>query len=365
MPERRTQGEYRAAQLAARAAVQELSAQSVRSVQASIEDMARRLERRVRRLTGTNEQKALEAQLAVYRLVTVQLMPALVATVATGRAASFAEVYAIWVAALEAVAGREDIPAALMGAIRAPALTMAGAYERLGGAAATWRTLLPKYARDGAAEADAVVREAILSGAGVEDLARSLRRYVLGADAMEAFAGESYAAVRRRWHSLPPETRGALRRMTHNATRIAFSEIHNARAEAELTHFAVDPLVSHVRWTLSPFRGKVDAPDECDVYAGQDWFGLGAGMWPLDKVPPPPHPFDRCERMPVLFPVGERAAKPTPAMRERGPVTFKVRTTAEEKTRVVRRARALAAQAALGEPAARMRALLRSAVGEP
>ena len=95
--------------------------------------------------------------------------------------------------------------------------------------------------------------------------------------------------------------RGAARRMNFNARRIAFSELHNARQEAELTAFAFDPLVYAIRWTLSTYRGPTAVPDECDALAQTDFYGLGPGIFPMDRVPFPPHPFDKCERVPLVL----------------------------------------------------------------
>jgi hypothetical protein len=46
--------------------------------------------------------------------------------------------------------------------------------------------------------------------------------------------------------------------------------------------------------------------------AENDFYGLGPGVYPVHAVPLPPHPFDRCERVPITRPL-ERANDPKPA----------------------------------------------------
>lgn len=166
------------------------------------------------------------------------------------------------------------------------------------GAGATvfpWKTVLQRYTLRGAAEVLGVVQAGIHSGMNPDDLARRLRKYVLGSEPLQnLFVGDSIDL-----HTVPANLRGSAQKMAFNATRIAFTEIHNARSLAEIRLFIADPLVDSVRWILSPNRGNWQPPDECDLLARTDFYGLGTGIYPVTRVPSTTHPFCRCERMPV------------------------------------------------------------------
>jgi hypothetical protein len=75
---------------------------------------------------------------------------------------------------------------------------------------------------------------------------------------------------------------------------------------------------------LSPFRGALDGPDVCDALAINDFYGLGPGVYPITAVPPPSHPFCRCERVPLLR-APELAVEPKPdPARRRGARTARL-----------------------------------------
>ncbi len=247
---------------------------------------------------------------AVHR-VAARLDTSLADAVSRGRRLSFRDTLAVWRSAAEDAAAAHGIAPSLLVGIRLPPVTLLAAYESGGGRAATWRTLLHGHVQNAAREADAIVRRALTSGMAPDELARRLRRYVVGSEEFrQAFPDIDPADLR----NVPREALDAARRMRFNAERIAFTEVHNARAEAEVQHFAADPLVKAVRWSLSPDRGDVRTPDECDVLAATDFYGLGAGVYPVHRVPTTPHPFDRCERLPVTRPSTE-ADQPKPRPR--------------------------------------------------
>ncbi len=308
---------YRAAQLAARERSHSLSVTSVQRIDTALLQFANDLEKALLSLgsTDTEEQQRRAIQRAL-QLVNTQVLPRveglLQGAVAESRRVAFSDILAIQTQAAEAVALAHDIPNNLLGGIRAPAVSMAGAWESLGSGAATWKTLLAKYSRNAAEDVQLVVTNALLSGMGAEELAKRLRPYVRGAEPFQqAFkgAGELTNKMLRN-----PAFKQQARQLRYNAARIAFSETQNARAEAETQSYAADPMVSAVRWELSPFRGTQDSPDACDGLAFTDWYGLGPGIYPVTKVPINPHPFCRCERVPVSRPSSEAGLpKPNPA----------------------------------------------------
>lgn len=58
------------------------------------------------------------------------------------------------------------------------------------------------------------------------------------------------------------------------------------------------PGVIGMRWQLSPTRHPV--PDECDIYANQNAYKLGPGVYPAGHVPRHPHPLCICSVTAVL-----------------------------------------------------------------
>lgn len=288
----------------ARAAGGALDARAAQAIADALETYAAQLEAGLSRLSG-RERRAAEQSATIIHAAAAQLEEAIAGAVSRGVTVSFLETLAVWRAATEAV-GASKLPGALLGAVRVPPLTVVAAYEAVQ-PAATWRTLLREHVLNAASEANRIVREALVQRIPPTAVARALRPYVQGSEELRTLFPEGRIDIRK----VPPELRGAAKRMRYNAERIAFSEHTNARAEAEVRHFQADPLVEAVRWTLSPNRGRAHVPDICDVLASQDLYGLGPGVYPVGKVPPSPHPFDRCERMPVVRDV-EEAEEPKP-----------------------------------------------------
>ncbi len=304
MAPRPPRGAYRRAQLAARRNVRQLEVVAARRISAAIDEYADTLARSVRRLPKTIRSRArtraLEATIQVQRRAQARLERSIAAAVAETRVLSYDDVLDQWNRATLDVANTVGVPNSLLGAVRAPPLTLLGAYEGLGGAASNWRTIVAGQALKAAEEADHIIRTAFLGGADPEKLARRLRPYVQGSETLRQAFGDLDLEDLRDLRVADPAVRGALKRMTFNARRIAFSEVHNARAEAELQAMAVDPLVEAIIWLLAPDRGTLRSPDQCDVYASNDIYGLGVAVFPLDKVPLPPHAYDRCERVPKV-----------------------------------------------------------------
>lgn len=279
-------------------------------IRTALEEYAHNLEQQVLRmqrrglLTAEASRFARESR-KTFRVAAQQLERRITGATAEGRDLTFQEVQAVWErASLQLAAARRLNPDAILGAIRAPPATMLGAFESVGGAH-RWQTLVKGHALRSADEANRIVRMGIAEGIGPDELARRLRPYVTGSEPFQklftdvpTLSGEVATLDLR---SIPKDLRGAANRMRHNAERIAYTELHNARWEAEVQHMTNDPLVKAVRWRLSPFRGlsRSHVPDACDMLATSDFYGLGDGVYPLTKVPPPPHPWCRCELEPV------------------------------------------------------------------
>ena len=318
---------YLAARLAARQRAGQLSAQAIRNLHKELERYAANITVRLAALglspfSGEPTDQTLFESAVIIREAAAQLQKRLLDQIGEYRSDAFTEIQAIWIGAAEAAARLSKVRDLPLGAVKAPPLTIAGAYEALGGAAKTWKTVLPEYIAHGAAELDAIVRGALVQGVSPDVLARQLRPYVQGSkEFMEVAQGipglditDLRSLVRQALHDDRARTAlNASRVMRHNSERIAFSEVFNARKEAAVQHFAADPMVKAVRWKLSPDRGALVGSDECDALAATDLFRLGPGIYPVDQVPGPPHPWCRCEEEPLMRPFRESGdPKPMP-----------------------------------------------------
>ncbi len=296
LKDRRKRGpSYRQAQLAARRQMGVMERSVAVNIQQSMNEYARQVEKIVSGLpaSAATDIARLNATTKILKRAAAQLNKQLTTLMGTNRAISFVDVLGIWKEASLEAASISRVPSYLMGGIMVPPVTLLGAYEAVG--AAHWRTLLSGHGANAIDDTNTIVRNALLQGSSPRQLAKRLRPYVSGAESFKrAFGG----LVPNLNTLSSPELQGAGRRMAFNAKRIAWSEIHNARAEAEVQHFAADPLIRTVAWRLSPDRGSLRGPDECDVYAQTNFYDLGPGVYPVDAVPLPPHSFDRCERVP-------------------------------------------------------------------
>ncbi len=292
---RNNPGAYRLAQLAARAREGALSSQQLRGVIAAVNTYAAELARLVRVLPPSEQTRRLRQQRILFNRVARQLENTLRISIQRGRNTSFRSILDIWNQAGLDAARAGGVEDGLLGAVRRPAITLLGAYEGIG--ASNWRTLLTQYVGRAAREVDTIVERALLEGVNTEVLSRRLRPYVQGAETFEkAFGGLGFDPQRLR----DPALANSARMVRFNASRIAVSEIHNARSEAEVQHFVADPLVRGVFWRLAPDRGPTARVDQCDVLALSDFYGGGPGWYPIDSVPLTPHPHDRCERVPQV-----------------------------------------------------------------
>lgn len=211
----------------------------------------------------------------------------------------FEDTLDIWERSGLAAAESVGIDAAALGAVRPPPTTLLGAYESVG-AAQNWRTLLRGHISDAATEANTIVRTSMQQGVGFEELERRMRRYVVGSeefdDAFSKVKTTTGEFTKIDLREIPQDARKAAGQMRFNSRRIAWSEMRNARHEAEVQHMLRDPLIKGVKWRLSPTH---DHTDSCDMLARANWYGLGPGVYPVNRVPPPPHPMDACENMSV------------------------------------------------------------------
>ena len=335
---------YRDALLAARQAEGSIEVRLARELQRLLDEYAENLEELVRRLDPSEYRRSQSAALRAVNRASTRLDRALADAVREGREVNHAEVLDVWRQAMRQVAASRGVSSAVLGRVRGSPGTMLGHFARLQ-AGNHWRTLIRGHVVNAAEEANRILVLGAQEGIGPEEMARRLRRYVQGSeDFQELFTDVptlSGDVAKIDLSRVPREVRNAAGQMVHNSRRIAFSELHNARAEAEVQHFLDDPFVATVTWTLSPVRSTVGwvPPDECDYLAATDAYGLGPGVYPVDRVPAPPHPWDRCEKIPNTR-ATRRIAEPKPqGTRPSGPggLEFRFSTSSTDHQRLRRR----------------------------
>lgn len=81
-------------------------------------------------------------------------------------------------------------------------------------------------------------------------------------------------------------------RMRYHANRIAQTELHRAWMDKQAEELMADDTVEVVQFKMSGTHPRTDI---CDLFAKQDAYGLGPGLYPKEHAPRPPlHPFCRC-----------------------------------------------------------------------
>lgn len=294
---------YREAQLAARALMGDLDRRSATAILEALDAWATGIEAALAFEGRRRSQLSLRRTLAILEDLSRQLESLLILATEENRVLTFREVLELWRESGARAAATVGVPLAAFGGVATPPLTLLGAFESAN-SPVPWRTLIRGHVANAREEVARIVRLGLVENVGPDELARRIRRYVQGAEPLQ----DLFVDVPTRTgtvskidlRKVPRQFRGQARQMKFNAERIAFSEVHNARHEAEVQHLFEDPLVAAVRWRLSPDRGSLDPPDECDVLATADYYGMGPGIYPVDKVPGIPHPFDRCENEAVV-----------------------------------------------------------------
>lgn len=85
---------------------------------------------------------------------------------------------------------------------------------------------------------------------------------------------------------------------SYNALRISRTEMHDAFHNVSNNAYSQAPWVEAEKWELS---GSHTDLDECDELAENDGFGLGAGVFPKEATPQPPHPNCLCFLNPITI----------------------------------------------------------------
>lgn len=94
---------------------------------------------------------------------------------------------------------------------------------------------------------------------------------------------------------LPKSDMTDVRALTKRVRGLGTSAVVNTAHTAHRDALVAAPQVLAVRWRLNSVRGQPKyRPDECNILATQDFYGLGGGVYPANKVPNLPHLNDRC-----------------------------------------------------------------------
>ncbi len=313
---------YRDALVSVRRTAGRLEVEAAREI---TEVLQRYIDEIARLVAQGDPDPSLRATRAALQALADDMHQALTRATAQRRLVSYRDTLALWERAMRRLAELEGVSLAeLVAASRTQApVTLLNHFAALN-AGVHWRTALRSRAADGARDINRIVLASTAEQVSAEELGRRLRRYVIGGDELaHAFRGartrSGLVIPRLDLRTLRGQERESGRKLAGHARRIGISEIHNGRAESELQHMYTDPLVRAVLWQLSPVRSTRgwSPPDVCDVLAQADYYGLGPGRYPVLYVPPPPHPYDRCERVPVTRP-GSMAGAPKPVGRYNG-----------------------------------------------
>ena len=127
----------------------------------------------------------------------------------------------------------------------------------------------------------AIIEEAVAVGADPRRTARAVEQYLTRG----GYWAEPLRDETRRRMRVP-------RNILHGALRLTVTELHHAYHEASVLAYQATPGVLGVEWRLSPSHV---VPDVCDELAAR-------GPYPVDQVPPKPHPWCRCYTVPAVEP---------------------------------------------------------------
>lgn len=101
----------------------------------------------------------------------------------------------------------------------------------------------------------------------------------------------------------------------YDSRRIMVTENNTAFREADLQAAWESPVVEFKRWVVSGRHyGLPSTPDVCTMWHEMDLFGYGEGIFPIQNLPAPPHPFCGCRAEDVLRPPDKWGDPKPPAL---------------------------------------------------
>lgn len=154
-----------------------------------------------------------------------------------------------------------------------------------------------------------IVLAARISGQSVDSTADLITPFIIG---QENLTAAQKAALKER--ALIVDRPIGLS-VNAKAKRIARTEAANASWEAHRLAADESPIVAGLKWNLSATHADWDS---CDILAAQNAYGLGEGVYPPNKIPPRPHPNDRCFQTDAIRPVLDWDKPKPEAKRQKG-----------------------------------------------
>lgn len=132
-------------------------------------------------------------------------------------------------------------------------------------------------------EINEIIQDAVAEGQDCVKTAKMLEKYVkTGAETL----AKDYPGMMKRMKGRVPDD------LCYEALRLARTEMTSAYGEATIQSAMVSPSCNAVKFILS---GSHPHYDKCDHICGVDTYGLGIGVYPVDKAPSYPfHPNCLC-----------------------------------------------------------------------
>ncbi len=118
---------------------------------------------------------------------------------------------------------------------------------------------------------DTLIKVNVLKGANAKELAHQVNKYVNPLKKLE----------------LKNDEVGFSKNVSYQASRLARTSITHSFRETQIQQAMNNPFNIGMKWELSPSHGirMHGKTDVCDDYAGQDSYGLGIGIFPVNKAP--------------------------------------------------------------------------------
>lgn len=206
--------------------------------------------------------------------------------------------------------GRDSLAARLYAEVRGVGSQAATAVLARPELAATFRSIPTEWAE----QANRVIRRGLLRGAPPGAIERELRMFIGAPGSLAAGDEELLTDLRRIGYATIEElgyeptrenlllVRGEAGRIRDRARLIARQETATAEHEAHVRAVEVSTLVRAVRVRLSATH---PVPDQCDVAAAANLYGLGPGRYPPTLVPARFHVRCLCMFLHELRPAAE------------------------------------------------------------
>lgn len=163
--------------------------------------------------------------------------------------------------------------------------------------------------------ANRVILRGVTRGAPSRAIARELRQSIKMPGSLLEGDGALLSDLRRIGYKQVAElgydptpenlalVRGEASEIAYRASRIARTEVAQAEAETHRLGAEESPVVAFIRWRLSYRHPKIQCA--CEVFASEDLYGHGAGIFDPRNLPPRPHPHCFCNHIDILRPPSE------------------------------------------------------------